>query len=117
MKIIIKRLQKTIGKLLYYARAIDPTMLMTLNSLAVVQTNPKIKTAKQVTRFFNYSATYPYAVTEYRRSVMILHIYLDASYISKPEALSRAGGYYLLGQKSNTPIQTMPLENVPIHLE
>ena len=41
-----KRLQKILGKFLYYARAIYPTMLMALNSLAAVQTNMKIETAK-----------------------------------------------------------------------
>ena len=30
---------------------------------------------------------------------------------------SRAGGYVFLGPKSNTPIQEMPLENGPVHLE
>ena len=43
-----KRLQKFVGDFLYYARAIDPTMLMSLNSLAEVHTKPKIKTAKQI---------------------------------------------------------------------
>ena len=44
-----KRPQKIIGKFLYCARSVDPTMLMALNSLAAVQTNPTIKNAKQVT--------------------------------------------------------------------
>ena len=46
-----KMIQKIVGKFLYYARAIDPTMLMDLNSLAAVQTNPTIETAKQITQF------------------------------------------------------------------
>ena len=46
-----KRLQKIVGNFLYYDRAVDPTMLMTLNSLAVVQTKPTIQTTKQVTQF------------------------------------------------------------------
>ena len=32
----IKRRQKIVGKFLYYARAIDPTMVMVLNSLVAV---------------------------------------------------------------------------------
>ena len=101
-------IQKIVGKFLYYARAIDPTMLMALNSLAAVQTNPKIVTAKQITQFLNYSATHPYSITEYRKSLMILHIYSDASYISEPETRIRAGGYFFLGPKSQTPIQDTP---------
>ena len=74
-----KILQKIVGGFLYYAREVGPTMLMALNSLAAVQTKPTIKNVKQITQFLNYSATYPEAVTEYRRSGMVLHIYLDAS--------------------------------------
>ena len=46
-----KRLQKIVGKFLYYSRAIDPTMLRALNSLAAVQTNPKIENSKQINQF------------------------------------------------------------------
>ena len=56
-------------------------MLVALNYLVEVQTKPKIETAKQITQFLNYSATHPNAITEYRKSVIILHIYSDASYI------------------------------------
>ena len=69
-------------------------MFMSLNSLAAVQTKPTIKTAKQITQFFNYSVAHPDAVTEYKRSGMIIQIYLDASYISEPEARSRSGGIF-----------------------
>ena len=89
-----KRLKNVFENFLYYTRAVDPTMLVALKSLAAVQTKPKIETAKQVTQFLNYSATYTYAVTEYRKSGMILHIYSDVSYISEPEAQSRAGEYF-----------------------
>ena len=89
-----KRIQKIVGKFLYYARAIDPTMLVALNSLESVQTNPKIETTKKITRFLNYSATHPDTVIEYSKSGMIIQIYLDASYISEPESRSRAGEYF-----------------------
>ena len=81
---------------------------MALNSLAVVETNPTIETKKQMIQFLNYTVTHPDAIMEYRKSVMILHIYLDASYISEPEARSRSGGYFFLGPKSNTPISKCP---------
>ena len=41
-----KILQKFVVKFLYYARTIGPTMLMVLNSMAAVQKNPAIQTAK-----------------------------------------------------------------------
>ena len=92
MKIITRgyerknQLQKIIGKFLYYARYIDPTMLMALNSLAAVQTRKKIETAKHITQLLNYSTSNPDTVTEYRRISIILHIYSYASHISEPEA-------------------------------
>ena len=58
-----KRLKKIICIFIYYARAVDPTMMMELNSLAAVQTKPTIETAKQVTPFLNYSATKSDTVT------------------------------------------------------
>ena len=42
-------------------------MLMALNSLEVVKTNPTIETAKQITQFLNYSATHLDTITEYRK--------------------------------------------------
>ena len=61
-------------------------MLMALKSLEAVHTKPTIETSKQITLFLNYSTTHPYKLIEYRKSGMILHVYLDASYVSEPEA-------------------------------
>ena len=79
-----KILQKIVGKFLYYARYIDPTILMALKSVALVQTKPTTETAKQITQLIKYSATHTDTIKEYRKSGMILHIYSDASYISEP---------------------------------
>ena len=63
MEIIIKLLQKIFEKFLYYDRAIDLTILMSMNSLEAVQINPKIKAAKQITSVLNYSASHTDIVT------------------------------------------------------
>ena len=55
-----KIIQKCFGRYLYYDRAVDPAMLMELKSLAEVHTKAKIKTAKQLTQFLNYSEDSPY---------------------------------------------------------
>ena len=85
-------------------------MMMALNSLAAVQTKPKIETAKQVTRFLNYSATHPDSVTEYRRSGIILRIYLDTSHISEPESQSISGEYFYLEKKPTHRYKPCPRE-------
>ena len=61
--------------------------------------------------------THTEAIIECRRSGMILHIYSNSYYISESEAQSRAYGYFFLGPKSNTQIQSMPLENGSVHAE
>ena len=71
-----------VGNFLYCVRAVDPIMLMALNSLSVVKIKPKIGIAESVTQFLNHSATHPDSEIEYRRSGMIIRIYFDASYIS-----------------------------------
>ena len=48
---------------------------------------------------------------------MIIHIYYVASYTSEPEAQSRSRRYFFLGPKYNTPIQNIPPENGPLHVE
>ena len=76
-----KRLHNIFGQFLYHARAIEPTMLMVLNSLEAVQTKLTIQTAKK-SIIFLYCVSHPDAVTEYRISDMIQHIYSYASSIS-----------------------------------
>ena len=84
-------------------------MLIPMSSMVEVQANLTTET-ETITKFLNYSASHPYAVTEYRRSGMILHIYSDASYMSETEARSRAGMYFFLRPKSsnNRPKTAMP---------
>ena len=72
-------------------------MLRVLNSLVAIQTEITVGTTKYITNLLNYCALNPDVVTEYRRSDIILHLYSDASYLSEPEAHSRAGGYFFLG--------------------
>ena len=82
----------------------------------MVQIKPKIENVKQRSQVLNYSATHPDAVTEYRRSGIIIHIYLDASYISEPEAQSRTGESFFIEPKYNIPIQAIPLLKGTLHV-
>jgi hypothetical protein len=98
-----KTLQRVIGKFLYYARAVDPTMLHILSNLAASQTTGTEATTIQMVHFLNYCATYPDAKLRYRASDMILHIHSDAAYLTEPEARSRAGGHHFLGNLPGKP--------------
>jgi hypothetical protein len=88
------RLQEILGTLLFYARAIDCTMLVALSALASAKTTHA--TAQAVTQLLNYAATHPDAILQYRASDMVLHVHSDASYLSESQARSRAGGFFYL---------------------
>jgi hypothetical protein len=108
-----KLLQRVIGKFLYYARAVDPTMLHILSNLAASQTKGTETTTIQMVHFLNYCATYPAATLRYQASDMILHIYSDAAYLTEPEARSRAGGHHYLGNLPGKPtILNGPILNI-----
>jgi hypothetical protein len=85
---------------LYYARAVDPTVLMSLNGIATEQTKATEKMQAATNQMLDYLATHPDATIRYHASDMILHIHSDASYLSVSNSRSRLGGLLFLG---NTP--------------
>jgi hypothetical protein len=87
-----KRIQQIVDTFLYYARAVDPTIVMALSDLSLQQSAPTENTMKQVNQFLDYMWTHPDAIIRYHASDMILNIHSDASYLSAPKACSRAGG-------------------------
>ncbi len=114
----ITRLQQIIGTLLYYARAVDPTLLVALGLLAAAQANGMEATATAAVQLLNYCATHPDACIRYKASGMTLYIHLDASYLSEPQACSRAGGHFFLSQVPTDPKQPpsrQPMPNGPLH--
>jgi hypothetical protein len=93
-------IQKVTGSVLYYARAVDPTVLMPLNDIATEQTKATEKTQATTNQLLDYLATHPDATIRYHASDMILHIHSNASYLSVSNARSRLGGLFFLGKKS-----------------
>jgi hypothetical protein len=92
-------IQKVTGSVLYYAWAVDPTVLMPLNDIA--RDKPRrLKNQAATNQMLDYLATHPEATIRYHASGMILHIHSDASYLSVSNARSRLGGLFFLGNKS-----------------
>jgi hypothetical protein len=81
-------IQKITGSVLYYARAVDPTVLMPLNDIATEQTKGTEKTQATTNQMLDYLATHPDATIRYHASDMILNIHSDASYLSVSNARS-----------------------------
>jgi hypothetical protein len=86
----VNKLQQLMGTLLYYDRAVDPTLIMPINVLASKQSKVTKVTANKVIKILNYCNTHPETKIRYHASDMILHIHSDASYLSENEAKSRA---------------------------
>jgi Reverse transcriptase (RNA-dependent DNA polymerase) len=94
-----KRVQEIIGTLLYYARAIDNTMLPAIGTIASQQSQGTKATMKAIVKLLNYAASHPSATIRYVASDMVLHVESDASYQSETKSRSRAAGYHYLGPK------------------
>jgi hypothetical protein len=93
-------IQKVTGSVLYYARAVDPTVLMPLNDIATDQTKATEKTQAATKQLLDYLTTHPDATIRYHASDMILHIHSDAYYLSVSNARSCLGGLFFFGNKS-----------------
>jgi hypothetical protein len=103
-----KYVQGVIGSFLYYARAVDLTILMALSAIAQDQANPTQKTMQRVKQLLDYMHSNPAAVIRFYASDMILNVHSDASYLSAGKGRSRAGGYFFLG--------SLPIDHEPIQL-
>jgi hypothetical protein len=109
----IKKAQQIVGTLLYTARAVDPTLIMTLSSLAARLSTATATTMDAITHLLDYCTTNQESTIRYYASDMQLKIHSDASYLSEPKAKSRIGGYFYLG-KSNA--STVPdITNGPLY--
>jgi hypothetical protein len=93
-------IQKVTRSVLYYARAVDPTVLMPLNDIVTEQTKATEKMQAATNQLLDYLATHPDATIRYHASDMILQIHSDASYLSVSNARRRLEGLFFLGNKS-----------------
>jgi hypothetical protein len=98
-----KFIMQVTGTFLFYARAVDATMLTALSALASEQAHPTEATMKKCKQFLDYAASQEEAVLTYRASDMILAIHSDASYLSEPKARSRAGGHFFMAADETIP--------------
>lgn len=109
-----RRVQAVIGSVLFYARAVDNTVLVALSSMAMSQAKATEDTEKHVQQLLDYLATYPNASVLYRASDMVLNIHSDASYLNEPHGRSRVAGFYFLGSTADS---TKPIQlNGAIHV-
>jgi hypothetical protein len=97
------RIQQIIGVFLFYARAVDPTMLVALGRLSSQQAAPTEATARAAEHFLQYAASWPNASIVYHASDMRLAVDSDASYLSESHARSRVAGHHYLTTNGDNP--------------
>ena len=89
---VVRNVQKLVETFFYYAHAVEPTILVTLNTVADEQSKRTQETAKKVVQLINYVDTHPEAITLYHSSVITLHMHHNRSFLSAPVSKSREGG-------------------------
>ena len=92
----ISLLQSVVGALLYYTRAVDPSMYPALNEVSVQQSAPSQATWKKCLQLLDYVSTHPNATIRYHASDMVLNVDSDAAYLVLPRAKSRLAGHFFL---------------------
>jgi hypothetical protein len=107
-------IQKVTGSALYYARAVDPTVLMPLNDIATEQTKATEKTQAATNQMLDYLATHSDATIRYHASDMILHIHSDASYLSVSNVQSRLGDPFFLATNPPNKIRLMDPSSISL---
>jgi hypothetical protein len=104
--------QEVCDTFLYYARALDSTMLVAIGDLAAQQSKGTRATMVALTKLLNYAFSNPEAPILYKSSDMTLHVSSDASYLTAPKSRSRAAGYHFLSSKLADPTKP-PLATDP----
>jgi hypothetical protein len=99
-----------LGTLLYYASAIDSTLLPALSDVSTEQAYGTKKTLFKLNQLLDYCHINPEATVQFFKSDMQLTIESDASYLSVFKARSRAAGYFYLSSCSQ------PITNRVIHV-
>ena len=94
--------QRVVGSFLYYARAIDSTMLTALSQIAHQQSQPTDNTMKKCQQLMDYTNTYCDTAVRFYASDMVLEVDSDAAYLVMPKAQSIYAGYSRLLQNKET---------------
>ena len=94
-----KHVQAVLGTLLYYACAVDSTILTALSSLATEQAKPMQKRMEKVKQLLDYCTSQEEAILTYNNSKMILVVHSNAGYCNKKKSHSRAEGHFFLSSE------------------
>ena len=77
-----KVVQQVIGTCLYYARAVDCTILPAMSNIASQQANATEDTERKVKQLLDYLATLPNAKVRFYASKMVLNVILNTTIVT-----------------------------------
>jgi hypothetical protein len=96
-------IQAVTNTLLYYARAVDSTILTTLNANATQQAAPTQDTLEEIQQVLDYCASQEEAILTYHKSSMIQAVHRNPSYLNERKSQSIAGGHFYLSNDVSYP--------------
>ena len=114
--------QEILSTFLFYARAVDLTMLKAIGSLATQQAQPSKATMKGIVKVLSYAAAHPDAQIQHRASNMVLWIDSNASNLSEAKSRSTSAGYHFLSDRPADPARPPqpnniePMHNAPVYV-
>jgi hypothetical protein len=94
---------------LYYGRTVDARILPATCALASEQATASLGTLKRLDRLLGYVSVHRNGTRLYRPSDMVLTVFTDASYLSRPRAGSVAGSFHFLGLAPDPRLNPDPL--------
>ena len=102
---------------MYYARAIESTILPALNDIGTQQAKPTDNTKKEADWLLDFLHTHPNAKLRFFAGTMQLAAESDAAYLVQPGAKSRYAGIFYLESKPHPINYNQAPSNAPIHIE
>ena len=108
----IRRIQSIVGAVLFYGRAVNNTLLVTLNSIVTHQAEATEATNEDVNQMLDYLATYPNDDIVYRASDMILAAHSDAGFHNKSKGCSQVGAHIFLSEDDPIPHWNGPVLSI-----
>jgi hypothetical protein len=104
----LKKVQKIVGSILYYAGAVDLRLLMALSTVASELRKGAENTMEKDYQVLDYLATYLDATVHFWASNMVMNIQSDVSYLTEPKARSHACSHFFMG--------SLPQDGKPIKI-
>ena len=98
-----KRVQGIVGALLYYARAVNNELLVSISDIASQQAAATQRTNDAINQLLDYCATYPANGIIYRYSDMVLCAHSVAGVHNESKGRSRAGDHIFLSENDAMP--------------